>query len=62
MYPLVDNGDEISGNDSDNDDKEFEKSNRTRKLGGKSSCKKNEKGFGYSSNIEAKLKRNFDWW
>ena len=62
VYPSVNNDDAMSENDNETEDDVFEKLNRTRKLGGKSSCKKNEKGFGYSSNLEAKLKRDFDWW
>ena len=62
VYPSINDDDAMSENEHETEDDELQKFNKTRKLGGKSGCKKNQKGIGYSSNLEAKMKRDFDRW
>ena len=43
VYPSVNDDDVMSENEDETEDDAFKKLNRTRKLGGKSSCKKTKK-------------------
>jgi hypothetical protein len=63
VYPIS-SEDPYESYEEDQKEEKFYKLNTTRRLGGKSSCKKNERKdpIVYNSEIEARIKKDFGWW
>lgn len=64
VYPISETDNSSGPFEERINEENFYKLNTTRRLGGKSSCKKNERKGSpvFNSELESILKRDFQWW